>query len=241
MSKIIIANWKMNLSVKEALSFLAKIKSSKNEVVLAAPYTFLGELAKHQRPDIKLGAQNVSQYEQGAFTGEISASMLKEQGCTYCLVGHSERRIYFLESDYMINQKIKNLLKLHITPVICIGENARDRKRGITKKILKKQLQIALKGIKNRVIIAYEPVWAISTFQKGRVKIAASTADIAEMHGYLRKLLSSMGKAGTKIIYGGTVNLLNSADIMSLKEVDGVLVGGASLKINNLNGIINNA
>lgn len=239
MSKIIIANWKMNLTVGESLKYIKALKNSKNEVAIAAPFTFLADLKKNiGKKKIKLSGQDVSRYEVGAFTGEVSAKMLKEAGCNYCLVGHSERRVYFQETDQEINQKIKNLLKYKITPVICVGENAGQRQKGLTKQILKAQLTAALQGIKNiSLIIAYEPVWAISTFQKGKKIKSAGIFDIISVHNYIRSLLPK-NSHNIKIIYGGTVNPENSQAILSLQEVDGVLVGGASLKVSSFNDII---
>ncbi len=244
MNKIIIANWKMNLSIKESLSFVKNLKPIKNKTIIAAPYTFLPALNKVLvGKKTGLAAQNVSQYEKGAYTGEISASMLKEVGCNSCLVGHSERRIYFQETDEVINQKILQLLKYRITPVLCIGENAKQRKNKQTKQVLKKQLVLALKSVKNPVdiFIAYEPIWAISTFQTGKTKKSASLEDVLEAHIYIRSVLKDLygSKASqVKILYGGTVKPENAEAILSLDEVAGALVGGASLKSSSFNAII---
>ena len=244
MNKIIIANWKMNLSIKKSLEFIKHIKLSKNKVVIAAPYTFLCELSKKvAKKKIKLAAQDVAQFEEGAYTGEVSAEMLKRIGCSYCLVGHSERRIYFKESDEMINQKILQLLDEGISPVLCIGENVIERRKKLTKRVLKKQLKLALKDVKmpSKILIAYEPIWAISTFQKGKIKRSAEIKDIIDAHLYIKKVLKSLYKkkaVKVKILYGGTVKPQNAKEILSLKEVDGALVGGASLKSSSFNAII---
>ncbi len=237
--KILIANWKMNLSVNESIRYVKALKKSKAEVVIAAPFTFLADLKKNiGNKKIKLAAQDVSQFEVGAYTGEVSAKMLKEAGCSYCLVGHSERRIYFQETDAQVNQKIKNLLQYKITPIICIGENAEQKQKGLTKQVIKKQLLAALAGIKNTsLIIAYEPIWAISTFQKGKVIKSAGIFDIIAVHNYIRSLLPGKSRQ-IRIIYGGTVKPENSQAIFSLKEVEGALVGGASLKVSSFNDII---
>jgi triosephosphate isomerase (TIM) len=239
--KLLIANWKMNLSIGESIQYIKTVKNQKAEVVIAAPFTFLPimtKLAKQKK--IKLAGQNVSQFSEGAYTGEVSAKMLKEAGCAYCLVGHSERRIYFQETDNQINQKIKNLLSYKITPVICIGETAEQRKSGLTKQILKSQIKGALTGIKNApLIIAYEPVWAISTFQKGKNVKSADLNDIVNAHDYIRSLLSDY-KAKVRVIYGGTVNPQNCQEILALEPVVGALVGGASLKVSSFNAIIKN-
>ncbi len=243
-SKIIIANWKMNLSIKESLLFVKNLKLTKNKAVIAAPFTFLPALNKAGAgKKIALSAQDVSSFEKGAYTGEVSAKMLKEVGCSYCLVGHSERRIYFQETDKVINQKILQLLKYKISPVLCIGENASQRRNKATKNVLKKQLILALKSVKDpaKILIAYEPIWAISTFQKGKNKQAAQLSDITAAHLYIKSVLKDIygaKAAKVKILYGGTVNPQNAKAILSLKEVAGALVGGASLKFSSFNAII---
>jgi len=242
--KIIIANWKMNLGLKESMSFVKNLKSAQNKVIIAAPFTFLPILKKELvKKSIMLAGQNVSAFKAGAYTGEISAKMLKDAGSRYCLVGHSERRFYFQETDRMINQKIKRLLEYKICPVFCIGENAQERGRGLTMQIIKKQLTLGLKYIKGpaRILIAYEPVWAISTFQKGKVKHSARPEDIEEAHLFIKNILKKMYKNKAdkiKILYGGTVSPQNAKGILGLKEVDGALVGGASLKFSSFNAII---
>lgn len=242
MTKLIIANWKMNLSVGEAVKYVRALKVGKAQLAIAAPFTFLTELKKVSDKKVKLSGQDVSQYEVGAYTGEISAKMLKEAGCAYCLVGHSERRVYFQETDQDINLKIKNLLSHKITPILCVGENAKQKATGQTKSVILQQLKIALAGIKSSaVIIAYEPVWAISTFQTGKKKQSAGIFDIIEAHNFIHSCLQKIyghQAARIKIIYGGTVNSENSQAILSLAEVNGVLVGGASLKVSGFNDII---
>lgn len=244
MKKVIIANWKMNLSIAKSLDYVKHLKKSQNEVVIAAPYTFLCELAKKaDKKKIKLAAQDVAQFSQGAYTGEVSAQMLKKIGCTYCLVGHSERRIYFKETDEQINQKIMRLLENKIKPVLCLGETAAQRNKKMTKEVIKSQLGKALKNIKNPegMLVAYEPVWAISTFQKSKKPQAAEISDIVEAHLYIKKVLKSLLKNKVKkirVIYGGTVNPANAGTILKLKEVDGALVGGASLKSSSFNAIM---
>jgi len=244
MSKLIIGNWKMNLSISQSFNFIKKINKNNQQVAIAAPFTFLADMKKKaQAKGIKLSAQDVAPYEQGAYTGEVSAKMLKEVGCSFCLVGHSERRIYFNENDNLINQKIIQLEEYKIQPVLCVGENQTERQKGITKQVIKKQLKIGLSGIKSpeRLIIAYEPVWAISTFQKGKIKKSAELIDIIEVHLYIKKTIKqSFGSRAKriKVIYGGSVKPDNSKEILSLVEVDGALPGGASLKTSSFNAII---
>jgi triosephosphate isomerase len=241
--KIIIANWKMNLSAARSLEFIEKVNPQKQKVVIAAPFTFLCQLGKHlKNKKIGLAAQNVSQFAEGAYTGDVSAKMIKDQGCKYCLVGHSERRIYFKETDEQINQKIRQLLENKIKPVLCIGETAEQRDKKMTKEVLKRQLSKALKGIKNPdgLLVAYEPVWAISTFQKGKIKKAAQIREIKAAHLQIRRIINKLYRSAKnyKIIYGGTVNPENAAEILNSAEVAGALVGGASLKVSSLNAII---
>lgn len=241
-NKIIIANWKMNLSIEKSLQFIRDIKPV-NNTIIAAPFTFLFPMAGSvKKKKINLAAQDVSQFDHGAYTGEISAKMLKNVGCTHCLVGHSERRIYFQEDDNIINQKIHQLLKNNIRPVLCIGENQAEKRHQQTKLVLKKQLTRGLHKIKDfsKVIIAYEPVWAISTFQTGNSKKAAKAEDIAETHDFIKKIALNLYQVkNIKVLYGGTVNPQNAKAILRLKEVDGALVGGASLKASSFNSIIN--
>jgi triosephosphate isomerase len=243
MSKLIIANWKMNMTAVSAMNFVTRISKSKNQVVIAPPYTFLKRLKSRLPSFVKLSAQDVSIYEGGSKTGEISAQMLKETGCSYCIVGHSERRIFKHETDEEINTKILNLLKFKIIPVLCIGENINQKKNGQTNKVLTKQLEGALKGIKKigNFVIAYEPVWAISTFQTGKIKKSASLTDIKKAHAFIKNWLKKRFKsqaAKVKVLYGGTVNPENSQEMLKLKEVDGALVGAASLKVSSFNAII---
>lgn len=239
-----MANWKMNLSIKKSLEFVKKIRKTNHQVCVAAPYTFLCELNKalaHKK--VKLAAQDVAMQEEGAFTGEVSAKMLKKVGCKFCLVGHSERRVYFNETDKSVNEKIKQLLDHGIKPVLCVGENSAQRNKKMTKRVLNKQLNNGLQDIKDidKVIIAYEPIWAISTFQKTKIKKSATLEDIVDVHQYIKNILiSSYKKKGEKIkiLYGGSVKPSNSKEILSLKEVDGALVGGASLKVSSFNAIL---
>lgn len=242
MKKIIIANWKMNLSIKQGLLYLRGLRQAKEQVIIAAPATFLATLSKSRPKEIFLAAQDVSRFAKGAFTGEISAKMLKESGCQYCLVGHSEQRFYFQENDGNINLKIHNLIKEKIRPILCLGENYKEREKGLTEKVLSRQIGDCLKNVKDvtRIIIAYEPVWAISTFQTSK-KSSASAKDISQAHIFIKKKLRHIfGSKSTlvKIIYGGTVTPQNSAGILNLPEVDGCLVGNASLKLTSFNAII---
>lgn len=249
MSKTLIANWKMNLSLKEAVKYIEVMKpissKAKSEIIIAAPFTFLSGL-KSVIKSAKLGlaAQNVAAEKAGAFTGEISASMIAEAGCDSCLVGHSERRIYFQETDDAVNKKIKILQEQKIAPVLCVGETDVERQKGLTQEVIKRQLKVGLNEITNvaKLSVAYEPVWAISTFQQSALKQTATIDQIEEAHLMIKKeLVDLYGEKGKKIkiLYGGSVSPQNCDMIFKSKFVDGALVGGASLKVLDFIAIIN--
>lgn len=209
MKKIIIANFKMNPSSKKKASVLFKafdIKT-KRTVILCPPFPFL-----EKGKNYFLGAQNCSCQESGAHTGQVSASMLKSVGCRYVLIGHSERRAFFYESNKRINFKIKICLKNKLKPILCIGEKLGESKE----EVLKTQLKEGLKGIKEKIIIAYEPVWAIGTGKN------CTKENLLESYRYIKKLVPQ-----SLVLYGGSVNSENSEELLSV--VDGLLVGGASL------------
>ena len=239
--KLCIANWKMSVGRKDVRAFVSAFKNPKPNravVVIAAPFVYLDNLRKLNR-----GAQDVGYAESGAYTGDVSASMLKEKEVRYCLVGHSERRIYHSETDVLIHQKLLRLLESGIAPVLCIGENQAERKRGGTNTVLARQLQQGLAGITDpkKIVIAYEPIWAISTFQKGNKKITASDTDIIKAHGFIRSRLKAMfGKSGLRvpILYGGSVNAENSKNFINFAEVGGILVGAASRNAREFSAII---
>jgi triosephosphate isomerase len=244
--KLIIANWKMHKTNTEALAFAKQFKntqSRKAKVIVAAPFTDLATLSVAQK-DFQLAAQDVSAYDEGAYTGEISARMLKEVGAEYCIVGHSERRIYHTETDAMVSAKVQALLKKKITPILCFGETREERDSGKTKVIIKKQITKGLQGVDDvsEVILAYEPVWAISTFQKGKKKSSASEGDIAQVHAYIKDLLAKLfGNQGqrTAVVYGGSVHARTCENFIKYDDVDGVLVGRESLTVASFQDIIN--
>ena len=235
MKKLIVGNWKMNKSISQAAEFLkeikGKIKSKNADVVICAPFTILNEVNKLlKKSSIKLGAQNMYFEEKGAFTGEISAEMLKDVGCTYVIIGHSERRHYFHEDNILIHKKLKKALEHHLTPIFCVGETLEERKGGKTHSTIKEQIQIGLKGLDaSKVVIAYEPVWAIGTGN------TATPQQAQEVHQFIRKMV---GK-NTIIIYGGSVNPYNCKDLLTQKDIDGAFPGGASLKPKDFSEIIN--
>jgi len=248
MKKMLIAgNWKMNTNIDESIELTSDIlKGMKNntynlDILICPPFTSLysvNEIIKDT--PIKLGAQNCYYKPNGAYTGEISIPMLKRIGCSYIITGHSERRIIFGETNSLINQKAKAILEHNLSPIICIGETLEERKQNKTFYVLEKQIKECLHAISieyvNSIILAYEPVWAIGT------GIVATSEQINEAHNFIREQLFSLyHNASAQIIiqYGGSVNDQNAKDILALQEVNGALIGGASLKANAFLNIIN--
>ncbi|MEO0239275.1 MAG: triose-phosphate isomerase [candidate division WOR-3 bacterium] len=245
--KIIAGNWKMHMTHTDAVSFikrlqeeLAKINTS-YEVVVIPPFTSLFPVSTViDKGILKLGAQNVFYEKEGAYTGEISPVMLKALGCDYVIVGHSERRKYFAESDEMIARKLKAVLVEGMRPILCVGETLEQREKGRHKEVVESQLvsdlaYLSVDEIK-RIVIAYEPVWAIGTGHN------ATPEQAQEMHEFVRSILGEkFGASDVPILYGGSVKPENIRDISAMKDVDGALVGGASIKVESFVGIILNA
>ena len=238
---LIVANWKMNKNIEEAISFINEfkilIKNIKNtEIVICAPYTPLFEIKKYiKNTNIKLGAQNMYFEEKGAFTGEISPLMLKDAGCEYVILGHSERREFFNEDDSLINKKLISALNNSLRPILCVGENLEQRKEGKKEEVIETKLKNCLKNIdKNQILgmdICYEPIWAIS---KGDPNHKAATAEDAEEgHKLVRDILKNIYDAKTaknvRVIYGGSMKPENACDLLSMPNIDVGLVGNASL------------
>lgn len=236
--KIIAGNWKMNKDVNETVALINDLKSrlqslsDRLEVVICPPFTSLvvaSQLIKDS--PLKLGAQNISHENDGAYTGEISGRMLKSVGCEYVIVGHSERRTYFQENDDLVNRKTKKALAFGLKPIICVGETLDERERGLTEVVVGKQIRGALEGLSaeevSQIVIAYEPVWAIGTGRN------ATPLQAEEIHRFVRNLISILYTPTlaeeTIIQYGGSVKADNAADLLSQPDVDGALVGGASL------------
>ena len=251
MRKTVIAgNWKMNNDLKESEKLIVELNNLlQNEkpncdVIVCPPYTSLSEAYKLLKgSQIKLGAQNMHFEENGAFTGEVSAMMLKSVGCEYVILGHSERRHIFGESDEMIKKKIKKALSAGLKPIFCVGELLEERERGTTNDVVKKQIlkglaEISADEMKN-IIVAYEPVWAIGTGK------TASPAQAQEVHEFIRDLVEitySLEVANDLVIqYGGSVKPDNAKELISQKDIDGALVGGACLKADSFMGIIKGA
>ncbi len=235
----IAGNWKMNHTVKGAVSFFKEfiplVKDSDKDILLCPNYTCLSESAKLvEGTNVKLGAQNMCFEKSGAFTGETSALMLKEVGCEYVILGHSERRHIFHEPDEIINKKVKAALKNKLKPILCIGETLEQREQEKTFDVITKQLNVGLFEIDDlsEVTVAYEPVWAIGTGK------TATPEQAQEVHAFIRKKLGKHGET-TRILYGGSVKPGNVKELMAQPDIDGALVGGASLKAGDFAKIVN--
>ena len=243
---IIAGNWKMNNNIEESLKLVEEIKAiSLNkdvEAVLCVPFTDLKDVKKAiKNTDIKLAAQNMHWEENGAYTGEISPSMLNELGVDYVLIGHSERRQYFNETDETVNKKVLSALAHNMFPIICVGETLEERESNREKQIVKDQVTKALKDVdKNaidKIVIAYEPIWAIGTGK------TASSDQANEIIAFIREIIgdiySETEKQIIRIQYGGSVKPDNVAELMGKSDIDGALVGGASLKAEDFAKLIN--
>lgn len=246
---IIAGNWKMNKTVQEAIDVAVGLKRkfytfSEADIVMCPPFTALSRVNDEiVDSSIMLGAQDLYWEEEGAFTGEISPDMLKDVGCRYVIVGHSERRHIFGETDEDVKKKVKVVLKHGMVPIMCIGEKIEERDNGMTFEVLEKQLTRGLKNLTkdevSRIIIAYEPVWAIGT---GRT---ATPQQAQEAHKFIRESIERLYERDVsskiRIQYGGSVKPDNIAKLMVQEDVDGALVGGASLDVNSFTEIVENA
>jgi len=253
MKRLIVANWKMNKIIKEAIfsakEFKKLLKDEKDiDIVVCPPFTALHAVSNELKgSNIKLGAQNMYFEEYGAYTGEISASMLKEIGCEYVILGHSERREVFGEDDFLINKKVIAALSHSLKPILCIGESLEDRNKGNTTEVLENQLKNCFKNVEDKqllkISIAYEPIWAIS---KGNPNHKAATKeDAEEAHKFIRSILAGMFGEDTaknvRIIYGGSMKPENAKELLSMPNINGGLIGNASLEAKGFAGIINAA
>ena len=235
MSRILAANWKMNLSLAESRALydaVADAQGLHREVTLIVfpPFTALAPLAASRKPGgPALGAQNCYSEPRGAFTGEVSAEQIRDAGAEYVLVGHSERRRLFCENDLVAKAKLGAAWRAGLKPLLCIGETLSERERQETREVLARQLARALEGAPARapLLVAYEPVWAIGT------GIVATPEQVAEAHAWIREELRGLGRLGAEggsaVLYGGSVDPKSAASLASIPEVDGFLVGGASL------------
>ena len=244
--KVIAGNWKMNMLPNETIKFIDEIsvlvKDTNNEVILCVPYTDLFyALLTAQNTNIKIGAQNMHFEESGAYTGEISGKMLKSIGVEYVIIGHSERRQYFNETDETVNKKIKAAFANELKPIVCVGESLEQREEGKTESIITSQTRLALEGltaeqVKN-TIIAYEPIWAIGTGK------TATSADANNSIKAIRKEIANIygNDVANEIIiqYGGSVKSSSAKELFTTSDIDGGLVGGASLKVEEFSKIVN--
>lgn len=242
---LIAGNWKMHLSLDEAEALAtaaAKVAADcpDREVVIAPPFTALATVRAVVGERLILAAQNVGWAKKGAFTGEISPPMLRELGCRMVIVGHSERRHIFHEDNRMINQRLRGAMQQGLVPILCIGETLAAREAGRTMAVLEAQIRQGLNQVTlsdpARLVMAYEPVWAIGTGQ------TATPAQAQEAHKFVRRLLSALYEKNiattTRILYGGSVNAANIDELMALADVDGALVGGASLAAESFERVI---
>jgi triosephosphate isomerase len=247
---LIAGNWKMNCGPVDAAELLEGLKNAKAEVaeevdvLVCPPFVSLGMSVNYlQDTDIHVGAQNIHFEDNGAFTGEISASMLTECGCSFVIIGHSERREYFGETDSSVNKKIKKALEFDLVPVLCVGESLDQRKQDIHFDLVKNQVKAALEDISGDealdVVIAYEPIWAIGTGE------TASKEQAQEMHAHIRSVVADLYDQetadGIRILYGGSMKPANAEELLSQPDVDGGLIGGASLDAESFAGIISTA
>ena len=244
--KIIAGNWKMNMLPNEAIGYIDElaqlVKNTESEVILCVPYIDLFySLLTAQETNIHIGAQNMHYEETGAYTGEVSGSMLKSINVEYVIIGHSERRQYYNETDESVNKKVKSALKNGLNPIMCVGETLEEREAGKTEKIITSQTKKGLEGLTNEeienTIIAYEPIWAIgtgktATNEDANNSIKAIREEIAKIYG--NELANNV-----HILYGGSVKSSNAKELFEMSDIDGGLVGGASLKADEFSKIIN--
>lgn len=245
---MIAGNWKMNCGPYDAAELLEGLKAKKKEVdeqvdvLVCPPFVSIGMAVKYlYDTDIQVGAQNLHFEENGAFTGEISGSMLAESGCNYVIIGHSERRQYFGETDETVNKRTHKALEHKLAPIICVGESLEQRKAGGHFDLVKDQIIAALNGVNEDqvldVVIAYEPIWAIGTGE------TATPEQAQEMHEFIRKALADLytqeAADSVNILYGGSMKPANAQELLSQPDVDGGLIGGASLDADSFSEIIN--
>lgn len=243
---LVAANWKMNKTAQETADFLRSFRTQirpewESSILICPPFTSLNQAATLlERSAIHLGAQTMSAEKSGAFTGEISADMLREFYVSHVILGHSERRRLFGETDKIVNEKIRAALTNRLLPILCIGETMEERLAGTTELVLRRQLQGSLDGLQNqdlpKVVLAYEPVWAIGTGQ------TPSPTDAQETHRTIRRLVGEMFSADVAakilVLYGGSLNPTNAKSLLEQEDIDGGLIGGAALNANSLGEIV---
>ena len=244
--KVIAGNWKMNMLPNETIEYIEKlsklVKDTKNEVILCVPYTDLFyALLTAQNTNIKIGAQNMHFEEKGAYTGEISPQMLKSINVEYVIIGHSERRQYYNETDETVNKKLKSAHKVGLKPIVCVGETLEQREEGKTSDLITKQTALALEGLNEKeveeTIIAYEPIWAIGTGKTATSEDANES--IKEIRKEIARKYGQQTAERVIIQYGGSVKSKNAKELFSMSDIDGGLVGGASLDAEEFSKIVN--
>ena len=245
---IIAGNWKMFKTRDEAINFILQVNNRVPSVdqvdsVIGAQFTVLRCLVKRQLENLRIGAQNMHFADEGAFTGEVSGTMLKSIGVSYVIIGHSERRAMFNETDEAINKKLHKAFEVELTPILCVGESLEEREGGLTEKKLESQLVKDLEGLTKEqvanMVIAYEPIWAIGTGKTATAQVADETC------GFVRSVVAKLYGQATadaiRIQYGGSVKTSNIDELMSMPNIDGALVGGASLKSEDFITLVNAA
>lgn len=235
---VIAGNWKMNMTASEVRPFVEELRAlmpkHKNcETVLCVPAVNVPAMLKYGKDaKVACGAEDVSAFDKGAYTGEVSAKMLSDLGVKYCIVGHSERREYHKEDDMLINAKARALLNNGISPIICVGESLEQREMELTMAHINYQVRAALYGVDaselRRCVIAYEPIWAIGT---GKTATADQAEEVCrEIRSIIREIYGARPARSVSILYGGSMNAKNAAELLSMPDIDGGLIGGASLK-----------
>lgn len=245
---IIAGNWKMFKTRDEAINFILQVNNKVPSIdqvdsVICAQFTVLRCLVKRQLENLRIGAQNMHFADEGAYTGEVSGLMLKSIGVTYVIIGHSERRAMFNETDESINKKLHKAFEVELTPILCVGESLDEREGGLTEKKLESQLVKDLEGLTKEqvanMVIAYEPIWAIGTGRTATSQVADETC------GFVRSVVAKLYDQATadaiRIQYGGSVKTSNIDELMSMPNIDGALVGGASLKAEDFITLVNAA
>ena len=244
--KVIAGNWKMNMLPNETIKMIDElaplVKDTNNEVILCVPYTDLFyALLTAQETNIKIGAQNMHWEENGAYTGEVSGKMLKSIGVQYVIIGHSERRQYFAETDETVNKKIKAAFENGLKPIVCVGETLDQKNQGLTEEIITNQTKLALEGLTNdqvqNTIVAYEPIWAIGTGKTATSEDANNS--IKAIRNKIAEIYGNDVAENVIIQYGGSVKSSNAKELFSTSDIDGALVGGASLKAEEFSKIVN--
>ncbi len=241
---MLAGNWKMHLTIGESTALARAIVdgtagTSDGDIIVAPVFTALASVAGVLKGSpVAMAAQNVFYEDKGAYTGEVAPAMVQDAGCTYAIIGHSERRKYFHETDGTVNARIKKALSAGLKPIVCVGETEEEREKGVTEFVIGQQVKVGLYGIDSleHVTIAYEPVWAIGTGKN------ATPAQAQAVHLFIRRLIGeaygSAAAAGVRILYGGSVTPDNIGGLINMEDIDGALIGGASLKSESFIGII---